>query len=97
MQDIFIFEDGDEEQFVRGLILDDEIYDFAQTISNDTEFYGATFDPDGQSLYLNQQGERGGSTLEGPSDTFAVTYAIYGPFEKRAGVNNENFGNGPGA
>jgi uncharacterized protein len=94
-QDIFICEDGDDDQFVRGLTLDGEIYDFAQTITNDTEFCGATFDPDGQTLYLNQQGEQG-STPEGPPDTFAVTYAIYGPFEKRAGANNKNFGNGPG-
>jgi len=25
-----------------------------------------------------------------------VTYAIYGPWEKRAGANNKNFGNGGG-
>ena len=90
--DIFVCEDGAGEQFVRGLTLDGEIYDFAQTITNDTEFCGAAFDPDAQTLYLNQQGERGG--LDGPPDGRAVTYAIYGPFEKRAGANNKDFGNG---
>ena len=44
--DIFICEYGAGEQFVCGLTLDGEIYDFAQTITNDTEFCGATFDPD---------------------------------------------------
>ena len=93
--DIFVCEDGPDEQFVRGLTLDGEIYDFARTMSNETEFCGATFDPDAQTLYLNQQGERGGFE-DGPPGRNAVTYAIYGPFEKRAGANNKNFGNGQG-
>lgn len=58
--DIFICGDSNGEQFVRGLTLDGEIYDFARTVSNNTEFCDATFDPDAQTLYLNQQGERGG-------------------------------------
>ena len=94
-QDIFVCEDSNGEQFVRGLTLDGEIYDFARTISNNTEFCGAVFDPDAQTLYLNQQGERGGFE-DGPPGRNAVTYAIYGPFEKRAGANNKNFGNGQG-
>ena len=91
--DIFLQEDGDAEQYVRGVTLDGEIYDFARTTSNETEFCGGCFDPDGQTLYVNQQGERGGP-VEGPPGGQAVTYAIYGPFEKRAGANNKNFGNG---
>ena len=57
------------------------------------------FDPDRQTLYVNQQGERGIEGLpetptEGPVDPrAAVTYAIYGPFEKRFG--NSRRGNGP--
>jgi uncharacterized protein len=59
--DIFICEEGNGEQFVRGLTLDGEIYDFAQTVSNNTEFCGATFDPDAQKLYLNQHGSAAAS------------------------------------
>ena len=92
-QDIFLCEDSDGEQFIRGVTQDGEIYNFARTITNDTEFCGACFDPDGQVLYVNQQGERGGLP-DGPPDGQAVTYAIYGPFEKRAGAHNKNFGNG---
>lgn len=92
-QDIFLCEDSPGEQFIRGVTQDGQIYNFAQTVSNDTEFCGACFDPDGQTLYVNQQGERGGG-LEGPPGGNAVTYAIYGPFEKRAGANDKNFGNG---
>jgi len=97
-QDIFLQEDSPGEQFIRGLTQDGEIYNFAQTITNDTEFCGACFDPDGQTLYVNQQGERATpAEPDGPADGQAVTYAIYGPFEKRAGANNKNFGNGSGA
>ncbi len=93
-QDIFLCEDSPGEQFIRGVTQDGEIYNFANTVSNDTEFCGACFDPDGQTLYVNQQGERGGG-IEGPPGGQAVTYAIYGPFEKREGNNSKNFGNGP--
>ncbi len=92
-QDIFLCEDSPGEQFIRGVTQDGEIYNFAQTITNDTEFCGACFDPDGQTLYVNEQGSRG-NLPGGVPGAEAVTYAIYGPFEKRAGANNKNFGNG---
>jgi uncharacterized protein len=96
-QDILICEDSPGEQYIRGVTRDGEIYDFAQTVTNDTEFCGACFDPDGQTLYVNQQGDRLGENEppQGLPETRAVTYAIYGPFERRAGPNNKNFGNGP--
>jgi secreted PhoX family phosphatase len=93
-QDIFLCEDSPGEQFIRGVTQDGEIYNFAQTVTNDTEFCGACFDPDGQTLYVNQQGSRG-NLPGGVPEARAVTYAIYGPFEKREGSNNKNFGNGP--
>ena len=76
---IFLQEDGDGEQFVRGITRDGEIYDFVKTASNQTEFCGGCFDPDGKTFYLNQQGDRG-SLPGGPANARAVTYAIYGPF-----------------
>ena len=59
-----------------------DILDFCQTLTNHSEFCGGCFDPDGHTLYVNQQGQRG-SLVEGPPDQFAVTYAIYGPFGGR--------------
>ena len=92
--DIFLCEDSPGEQFIRGVTRDGEIYNFAQLLAGDSELAGACFDPDGQTLYVNRFGERGPE--DGlPSDQFGTTYAIYGPFEKRAGANNQNFGNGP--
>ncbi|HEY9282213.1 MAG TPA: alkaline phosphatase PhoX [Pyrinomonadaceae bacterium] len=91
--DIFLQEDGDGEQYVRGVTVDGQIYDFARTATNETEFCGGCFSPDGETFYLNQQGERG-SLPDGPPDGRAVTYAIYGPFEKRSGSNGKNLGHG---
>lgn len=83
--DLFLCEDSPGEQYIRGLTTDGEIYDFARTATNHTEFAGACFDPNGGTLYVNQQGERG-SLPDGPPNQNAVTYAIYGPFEKRQGA-----------
>ena len=80
--DVMLCEDGSGEQFIRGVTAQGGIYDFAKTTLNDSEFCGACFDPDGQTLYVNQQGDRG-NLPNGPLNGNAVTYAIYGPFEKR--------------
>jgi secreted PhoX family phosphatase len=82
--DIFLQEDSSGEQFVRGVTRGGEIYDFARTQTNETEFCGGCYDPGGRIFYLNQQGERG-QTPEGPPDGQAVTYAIWGPFDRRRG------------
>ena len=65
--DIFLQQDSDGDQFVRGLTPEGKIYDFARTITNDTEFCGGCFSPDGTVFFLNQQGEVGGLP-EGPPD-----------------------------
>ncbi len=80
--DVFLQEDGEGDQFVRGVTQDGEIYDFCQTLANHSEFAGGCFDPDGHTFYVNQQGERG-QTPQGPPGLSAVTYAIYGPFGGR--------------
>jgi len=83
--DIFLQEDSPGEQYVRGLTQRGELYDFAMTVTNDTEFCGGVFDPDGQTLYLNQQGDRLGENEDpqGSPEGRGVTYAIYGPFGRR--------------
>lgn len=81
--DIFLQEDSDGEQFVRGLTPEGKIYDFVRTITNDTELCGGCFSPDGSVFFVNQQGERGGFP-ESPPNGNAVTYAITGPFQRRS-------------
>jgi uncharacterized protein len=91
--DILVQEDGGGDQFIRGITRDGRIYDFARSgDGRDSEFCGGCFDPNGQILYVNQQGDRG-SLPAGPPDAEAVTYAIFGPFEKREGGRGA-FGNG---
>ncbi len=76
--DVFLQEDSSGEQFVRGVTRSGEIYDFAKSVLNETEFCGGTFSPDGKTFFLNQQGERGAPS-PGPA-LEALTYAIWGPF-----------------
>ena len=85
--DVFLQEDSDGEQHVRGVNRRGEIYDFAKTLLSDYEFCGGCFSPDGKTFFLNQQGGRqdgvpgnGSDPLNPPDDSAAVTYAIWGPF-----------------
>jgi len=77
---ILLCEDGDDEQFVRGLTPRGEIFDFVKNITNDREFAGATFSPDGETLFVNIQGD-----TRGPGGANkGMTFAIWGPFEDGA-------------
>ncbi|MCI0336582.1 MAG: PhoX family protein [Acidobacteria bacterium] len=71
---LIICEDGGEEQFVRGLTAEGKIFDFARNIVSGfetREFAGATFSPDGQTLFLNIQ-------------TPGLTFAVWGPWNEGA-------------
>lgn len=70
--DLFLCEDSHPPQYIRGLTPGGEIYDFARANTHEAEFAGACFDPDGHTLYVNQQGDRSGEQ--------GVTYAIWGPW-----------------
>jgi secreted PhoX family phosphatase len=77
--DVFLQEDSDGEQFVRGVNQRGEIYDFANSMLNETEFCGGCFSPDGKTFFVSQQGNRVAGAPS-PADQ-AVTYAIWGPFD----------------
>lgn len=83
--DIFLQEDGEDEQFVRGVTQDGRIYDFAQTVLNDTEFCGGCFAPDGKTFFVSQQGGRGITDPALIDGEGAVMYAIWGPFARAKG------------
>ena len=87
---VFLQEDSDGEQFVRGVSRRGRIYDFAQALLNDSEFCGGCFSADGETFFLNQQGGRlsaGQSPAAQPASDAALTYAIWGPFGE--GRNND--------
>ena len=71
--DMFLCEDNDFTVHIRRLTAEGKISTFAQPVTNSSEFCGACFDPARVTLFVNQQG----STKED-----AVTYAIWGPWEK---------------
>jgi len=84
--DMFLQEDSDGENFVRGVNRKGEIYDFARSLINIGEFCGGCFSADGRTFFLNQQGDRqddpGTDPLNPPDETAGVTYAIWGPFDE---------------
>jgi secreted PhoX family phosphatase len=76
---IVICEDGEGEQYLRGLTPDGAIFDLAKNILNPTEFAGACFSPDGRVLFVNIMG----STQDlGPEA--GRTLAIRGPWDRGA-------------
>ena len=67
-------EDGRDQQFIRGLTPKGQIFDFAKNIVpgfEKMEFAGATFSPDGETLFVNIQ-------------TPGLTFAIWGPWKRGA-------------
>jgi secreted PhoX family phosphatase len=96
--DLFLQEDSGGEQYVRGLTRDGAIYNFARTVTNDTEFCGGCFSPNGRTFFVNQQGERGGAAGDesGVQVAPAVTYAISGPFAARSRRERRPRRNGQG-
>jgi secreted PhoX family phosphatase len=68
--DLIICEDGPDEQFVRGITQQGRLYNFARNALNTSEFAGACFSPDGQTMFVNIQ-------------TPGITFAVWGPWERR--------------
>jgi uncharacterized protein len=81
---IFLQEDGDDTQYVRGVTPDGAIYDFAEAVlQSGSEFCGGCFSPDGKTFFVNQQGDRQPAPEDPtnpPADEAGYTYAIWGPF-----------------
>lgn len=71
---LVLCEDGDSDNFLRGLTLKGEIFDFGrlEPVADDpgAEFAGSTFGPDCHTLYVNVQSKLG------------VSFAIWGPWHK---------------
>ena len=66
---LVICEDGENEQYVRGLKADGTLYPIARNAHpNNAEFAGACFAPDGRTLFVNVQNP-------------GASYAISGPWE----------------
>ena len=60
--------DGEENQWLVGITDEGRVFPFGKNALNEEEFAGATFSPDGRTLFVNLQGPPG------------LTYAIWGPW-----------------
>ncbi|MGW0657923.1 alkaline phosphatase PhoX [Streptodolium elevatio] len=71
---LVLCEDGDADNFLRGLTVDGRIFDLArlEPVVGDAgaEFAGATFGPDAHTLYVNVQSRLG------------MTFAVWGPWHR---------------
>ena len=68
------------EQYLKGLTSRGQLFDFALTVVDNSEFAGACWSPDGSVLFVNTQGETNAVANPRPSRT----YAIWGPWERGA-------------
>lgn len=74
---IVLCEDNRGNQHLRGLTQQGQIFDLARNILNESEWAGATFSPDGQTLFANLLGPTTGPNP--PADP-GMTIAIWGPW-----------------
>lgn len=68
--DLIICEDGGGTQFLNGVTPDGRVYKLGRNAKDSSEFAGATFSPDGQTLFVNMQYD-------------GITLAINGPWLSR--------------
>ena len=67
--DVVLCEDGPPDQFVVGVTPEGELYKLARNALSGSELAGATFSPDGSTLFVNIQGN-------------GLTLAITGPWQR---------------
>jgi len=79
---IVICEDGDGTQHLRGLTPEGRIFELARNTLNGSELAGATFSPDGRTLFVNIQGPTHGTPEECAGK--GRTLAVWGPWERGA-------------
>ncbi len=77
---LVICEDGAMPLRMHGLTRKGELFRFAENLLNDSEWAGAAFSPDGQTLFANWQGPTSGANP--PEKDPGVTFAIWGPWDK---------------
>ncbi len=68
--DLIICEDGPDTQYLVGATPEGKLYKIARNAKGTSEFAGATFSPDGSTLFVNMQRD-------------GITFAITGPWDRR--------------
>jgi secreted PhoX family phosphatase len=76
---LVLCEDTEGSQYVRGLTFGGDVFDLAVNLTNDSEWAGVCFSPDGETMFVNRQGaNRGPNPPEGNAQ--GMTFAIWGPW-----------------
>jgi len=70
--DVFVCEDGFDDQYLVGVTPQGEIYRFAHNAQDESEFTGVCFSPDGSTMFVNYQDA-------------GFTFAITGPWKTKNG------------
>ncbi|UCE40684.1 MAG: DUF839 domain-containing protein [Candidatus Aminicenantes bacterium] len=68
--DVFVCEDGFDEQYLVGLTPQGKIYRFAHNAQDESEFTGVCFSPDGSTMFVNYQ-------------VAGYTFAVTGPWKSK--------------
>lgn len=71
--DVVVCEDGSGDEFVHGVTPSAGVYKIARNALNSSEFAGSCFSPDESVLFVNMQSP-------------GITFAIKGPWQRRAGL-----------
>jgi hypothetical protein len=88
---LVICEDGTAGQHIKGLTTSGALFNFGRNLHNSTEFTGACFSPDGQTLFINIYGRSSVRTVQPYKSSLlspigaetrekALTLAIWGPW-----------------
>ena len=71
--DLILCEDGPNAQYLVGVTLQGQLYKLAHNALNTSEFAGATFSPDGTTLFVNIQAAGLSVAIQGPWKTAAAS------------------------
>jgi hypothetical protein len=82
--ELFVAEDGDGDNFIRGITQAGEVFDFARNAYSDSELAGVCFSPDGRAMFVNVQGD-------------GRTFVITGPFTAGGSSSTSGAGGATGA
>ena len=77
---VVVCEDGPGDQYVWGITAEGRVFELVRNLVNDREFAGACFSPDGETFFVNIQGD----TRAQGRGHLSMTFAIWGPWNDGA-------------
>jgi secreted PhoX family phosphatase len=94
---VFVAEDGLAGNFLRHVTAEGRIVDVARCAAGTTEFAGPCFAPDGQTMFVNLQGDGLTLAIRGPFDRLTSAAAASGADTQATAASQGYLGLGAGA